>query len=60
MVTSAEHQIHDAIQFLKTEIMELETRLRDRQRPLRSPQSVSKRVLASAQRVDELISRAYP
>jgi len=61
MPTLEEHQIEDSIQFLKAEILELEARLRDRrQRRQSNPRSTSKRMLVSAQRVDELISKAYP
>ena len=61
MVTPEEHQIDDSIQFLKTEILELEARLRDRrQRRPANAKSVSRRMLVSAQRVDELISKVYP
>ncbi|HEY6272288.1 MAG TPA: hypothetical protein VIX19_09875 [Terriglobales bacterium] len=61
MPTSEDHQIDDSIQFLKTEILELEARLRDRRQHGRAnPKSISRRMLVSAQRVDELISKAYP
>ena len=61
MIFPKDQQIHDSIQSLKSEIMELEAALQDEnlhQRP-RVLKSVSKRMLLSAQRVDELIWASY-
>jgi hypothetical protein len=57
MTFPKDHQVHDSIQSLKSVIVELEAALQDEnlhQRP-RVLKRVSKRMLLSAQRVDELV-----
>jgi hypothetical protein len=57
MTFPKDQQVHDSIQSLKSEIVELEAALQDEnlhQRP-RVLKSVARRMLLSAQRVDELV-----
>jgi hypothetical protein len=63
MIVFQSHEIDETIQSLKSQITELEARLQDdeeRRRPnLGTVSSVAKRMLLSAQRVEELVSAAY-
>ena len=61
MVTSQRDEIERAIQSLKSEITELQARLEDKERRpnVGTVSSVAKRMLLSAQRVEELVSAAY-
>jgi hypothetical protein len=63
MIVFQSHEIDETIQSLKSQITELENRLQgdeERRRPnLGTVSSVAKRMLLSAQRVEELVSAAY-